>query len=106
MAPESNDSEGIMQTRESIRKKALLAILFAGGMLNSHVPALSDNKIESTDSVMQEIANNTEIAPELKAYYLLSIASRYLDGAERTAVEVQFRSVTTRYSQWKLTDSE
>lgn len=35
-----------MPIRKLTRRKALLAILFAGGMLNSQVPALSDNNTD------------------------------------------------------------
>ncbi len=89
-----------------MRSKALLAIVFAGGLLNSQLPALSENKIKSTepvleseskstDSVIQQIADNASLTPEWKAFYLLLIASRYLNGDSETTVDAQFKSAAT-----------
>lgn len=64
---------------KSIRRKALLAILFVGGLLNSQLPALSDSKMESTDSVLDGIANNEKSATGARAFYLLKLASCYLN---------------------------
>jgi hypothetical protein len=82
------------------RKKALLAIAFAGGLLQSLQPALSENGYESTttetstaqsaptQSVVQQIAGDTAAPPEIRAYYLLSLAQDFLtnrgvDGGEQ-----------------------
>ena len=89
-----------------MRRKALLAIAFAGGMLNSQLPALSQSKIESTDSVIQQLANTEGMPPDCRAFYLLRIASSYLAGDERTAVEAQFRTVANQsgrdYAFWPI----
>jgi hypothetical protein len=79
--------------RKPARRKALLAIAFAGGMLNSQLPALSENKSDSTDSVVQQIANSTQLTTEVRAFFLLRLASRYIAGENRTALEAEFRPV-------------
>ena len=68
-------------------------------MLNSQLPALCESKSESTDSVIQQIANSTQISPEIRAYYLLRLASLYLAGGNRVAVETQFRRVVIEPSK-------
>jgi hypothetical protein len=75
----------LVPIRKPARRKALLAIAFAGGTLNSQLPALCESKSESTDSVIQQIANSTQITPEARAYYFLRLASRYLAGDDRAA---------------------
>jgi hypothetical protein len=84
--------------RKSMRRKALLAIAFAGGLFNSQLPALPQTKVDSTASVIQKIGNDTELQlePEDRAYYLLLIARSYLAGDSRDAVEAQFRTVVNQ----------
>jgi hypothetical protein len=96
----------LVPIRKPAGRKALLAIAFAGGMLNSQLPALSDSKSESTDSVIQQIANSTQITPEVRAYYLLRLASRYLAGDDRAVAEAQFKSVGSEPSRsWLFINS-
>ncbi len=87
-----------------MNRRALLAIAFAGSMLNSQLPALSENKIPSTDSVIQGIENNTRITPELRAFYLLALAGTYLDGDNRTVVEKLFRDYASERGSMQLTE--
>lgn len=81
-------------TQKTLRRKALLAIAFAGGLLNSD-PALckAEYKTESTDSIIQKIANDDEMQPELKAFYLLRLANELLSNAKRNIVEQQYTPV-------------
>jgi hypothetical protein len=78
--------------RKPARRKALLAIAFAGGMLNSQLPALSES-IESTDSVIHQFENSTAMPPEIRAFYLLSLARGYLAGGDQATVEAQYTPV-------------
>ncbi len=94
-----------MPTRKSTKRKALLAIVFAGGMLNSPLPALSENKVESTNSVIQGIDNNAQIEPEVKAYFLLKLASNMLDGSDWHTVEAQYRSFANAPSKIRSWES-
>ena len=81
-----------------------MAIAFAGGILNSQLPALSENKaesknrVESAESVIQRIKSNTESTPEFRAYNLLLIASRLLEGQRKTEVTAQFNPASTEQS--------
>jgi hypothetical protein len=80
------------------RSRALLAIAFAGGMLNPQLPALSENKAETTDSVIQQIVNSAQLSPEVRADNLLKLASGYLRGDNRTSLEASFGQVANQAS--------
>ena len=62
----------------SKHSKVTLAILFAGGMLNSSAPALSANQSAPANSLKLEIANNKQLTPALRAYKMLRFASQRL----------------------------
>jgi len=83
----------INDTKEKLpRRKALLAIAFAGGVLNSQLPVLSQPETPSvtTDSVVQGIENNSNMTAVIRAFYLLRFASLYLTNSNKSAVEAQF----------------
>jgi len=65
---------------------------FAGSLLSAQQTALSENKLETSDSVIRQITDETQITPEARAFYLLNLASCYLNGMSRAAVEAQFAS--------------
>lgn len=97
-----------MTTRKNVTKenstqrKALLAIAFAGGILNCSLPAISetDRKTESdSDSVIRQIANSTIMTPEVRAFYLLKLASVCLAGTKKGAAETQFATVANNQGQ-------
>jgi hypothetical protein len=75
-----------------MRRKAMLAIAFAGGILNPQLPAFTQGKLDRTNSVINEIVNDAQGSPEVRAFNLLSLASRYHTGGDRAALEAQFRS--------------
>lgn len=85
-----------MKTRNSEmkRKKTLLAIAFAGGMLNSQVTAFAEEP-RSTQTLIQNVENDSRMRPEVQAYYLLRISNSYLSNKDRTAVEAQYNSLHT-----------
>ncbi|HEY9774800.1 MAG TPA: hypothetical protein V6C81_13645 [Planktothrix sp.] len=69
-----------------IEKKVWLAIAFAGGMLNAQ-PAMCDQESNSTRSVIEQVDEDTQVVPEVRAYYLLRLADCYLNlGGESTAL--------------------
>lgn len=78
-----------VRNNESTRKKALLAIAFAGGMLNSQLPAFPETKVNASDSIEQKIAKNTNIAPEIRALYLLRVAREYVNNIKKSEVETR-----------------
>lgn len=81
-----------MASKNELHRKALLAAAFAGVMLNSQMPALSENNLESDDSVIQQIAKDAEYPPEVRAYDLLCLAASYLRGNDKSKVDTQYRS--------------
>ena len=54
------------------------------------VYADADEKLASNDSVISQIANDTQVEPAMRAYYLLKLASLYLVGGDRSEVERPF----------------
>lgn len=60
----------IKRKRESYGKKALAALMFAGGLIASTQAAFSEGKVAIDDTTIQKIAE-TRITPEGRAYHLL-----------------------------------
>lgn len=86
---------------KSQRRKALLSIAFASCIICSPIPAFSEEKGESAESVEQKILRNTQLTPELRALFLLNIARDYLNGSSKVQVERRHSSsATTRNSWW------
>lgn len=77
-------------SKKIVQSKALLAILFAGSFLNSQLPAACQEKAKSTGSATQQIANQSQLSPEVRAYYLLMLADGYLAGNDRAVLQLQF----------------
>jgi hypothetical protein len=81
------------------RRKALIAIVFAGGMLNSEqLPVYSQSKSKSSELTMQRIANESGLSTSNRAYDLLRLANAYLTERSRVKVEAEFRSVSSHES--------
>jgi hypothetical protein len=74
----------------STRSRALIAIAFAGGFLNTHLPTHAYGSSESSNSTISEISNSTNITPEWKAQWLLRLASEYLISQDAFAVEAKY----------------
>ncbi len=89
------------QIRELKRKKALLAIIFASGVLNTQLPVFSESETQSTDSIIEQLANSTTISPEIRAYSLLSLARSYLKGGDRTKTEAAFANIISAPTHFK-----
>lgn len=66
-----------MQMNRTARNKALLALAFTGGIVSTRLPAPAEEKNESSDTAIQQIVKSSA-SPEIKAYYLLSLADGYL----------------------------
>ncbi|MEZ4535085.1 MAG: hypothetical protein R3D26_08800 [Cyanobacteriota/Melainabacteria group bacterium] len=83
-----------MSKRESVKKRALMALLVAGGMLGSapggyaapKAGAVSKSQLE----LVKTIAENQKISSELRAYYLIQIARSALQGMDGGALEKQY----------------
>ena len=76
-----------------MNKRALLAIAFTAGLLSSPSAIFAANKDETTDSVVQKIVSNAQMTPEVRAFYLLKIASVSLAGDSKTNVAAQYAAV-------------
>lgn len=72
-----------------MRKKALLAIAFAGGLISPLPPAIAKETIKHKSAV-EQFATSTMNFPEQHAYRLLELAMRCLDGADCASVEAEF----------------
>ena len=80
-----------MKARNSERKrrKALLAIAFASGILSSPLPAFPEFTLEASNSIEQKIVKNTKVTPEIRALYLLQLAREYLSNIEKSEIETR-----------------
>lgn len=79
---------------ESARQRALMVILVAGGFL-SGAPAVYSVPNESAVSekqleLVQKIAENRQISPEVRAYFLIRIARSILKGTDEETLEQQY----------------
>ncbi len=81
------------------RRSALLAVAFASGLLSSPVPAHAEDKTESVDSVIQRIQNSPESTPDFRAFNLLLLANRLLEGATNLAGEFSTASTAQGFRQ-------
>ncbi|MDR3617421.1 MAG: hypothetical protein P4L53_27950 [Candidatus Obscuribacterales bacterium] len=81
-----------MQFKKPIRTQTLLAVAFAGGLLNSQLPAWPQAKSVASDSVIQRIANSAQLQHERRAYELLYLATAYLARASVAAAEKQYKA--------------
>jgi hypothetical protein len=82
----------MVQFRKPVRTKTLLAVAFAGGLLNSQLPAWSQGKSSASDSVIKQIANSAQIQHEKRAHELLYLATAYLTSASAAAAEKQYKA--------------
>lgn len=70
-----------------MQRKALVAIAFAGAMLNGslELPAKSESN-STAESVIEQIATDTEEFPEIRAHRLLGIANTLLEGKSKADI--------------------
>ena len=73
-----------------MRKKALLAIAFAGGLVGPLLPAVESASVGPKYSAITQYEQSSKGTPEAKAYYLLGMVFRYLAGASVDTVENQY----------------
>lgn len=72
-----------------MRKKAVLAIAFASGLIGPLQLAIANDSIKHK-SVVEQFATSTMNSPEQRAYQLLQLAMRCLYGADCASVEAEF----------------
>lgn len=72
-----------------MRKKAVLAIAFASGLIAPLQPAIARESIQYKTAV-EQFATSTMNSPEQRAYQLLLLAMRCLDGADCASLEAEF----------------
>ncbi|MBI1269280.1 hypothetical protein GC174_02485 [bacterium] len=84
-----------MSSKKSVRRRALMTILLAGGMLGGGPGAFSAPKAGAVSKSQLELVNkivvNQNISLELRAYYLIQIARSALQGVDAGALEKQYR---------------
>lgn len=84
-----------MSSKKSVRRRALMALLVAGGMLGSGPGAFSAPKAGAVSKSQLELVNkivgNQNLSSELRAYYLIQIARSALQGVDGGALEKQYR---------------
>ncbi|MGD9683368.1 MAG: hypothetical protein AB7W16_19555 [Candidatus Obscuribacterales bacterium] len=73
-----------------MRKRALLAVAFAGGLLNCQLPVLAEPVSEPADSVIQKFANSTQSSPEVRAFWMLKLAAAYLGASSKSEVDARY----------------
>lgn len=88
--------------KRHLKGKTLVAVVFAAGLLQTQMPANSTDSVKSTElrsatetdeSVIQKIANNAEMSPEIRSYFLLQLAQAYLANNEQKHVNHDFNSL-------------
>ena len=92
-----------MLEKTLLGRTAMLAIMFAAGMTDSQIQALATQPVDEQVSVMQSIAGNRAMQPEVRAYYLLQLAKGYLQLADIKATQDRFRfagSATRLSRRW------
>lgn len=78
------------------RKNALLAVLFAAGLLNAQFPGIAQDKPPTVETVIEGIANFHEATNEYRAYNLLLLANCLLNGDSQSHVVDLFSGVATQ----------
>jgi hypothetical protein len=86
------------------QKKALLAIVFASSLLNAHLPvsAANESKSESHSLIGQKIANNSHLSPEIRAFFLLTLARDYLAGCDKKDLEARFSELANQTKAFQI----
>ena len=83
-----------MSKKDLARQRALMAILVAAGLLSStqtvysapNESAVSERQLE----LVKKIAENRQISPEVRAYFLIRIARSILKGTDEETLEQQY----------------
>lgn len=81
------------KSRKAVRSKAIVAMIFAGGLLNSTLPAVSEESVLLDDAVILQLSNDYSLSSPARAYYLLKLAEAYLDDADRSKTDLQYSQV-------------
>lgn len=81
-----------VRNNESTRKKALLAIAFAGSLISSQPLEVVAKDVELTPALIQQLTTNAPLTPELKAYHLLRLADAYLTAFPAEFLESEFKN--------------
>lgn len=88
-----------------MRSKTILALAFASGLIYPQVPAHSQNAPEpkfkyAAKLVIKDFVTDSQGPAELKAYNLLLIARRLLDGADLGTVSSEFSGTAFSNETW------
>lgn len=83
-----------MVIKNTKKKEVFLAIVFASGLLNSQLPALSETSENQKTSAIEKLANITSAKPDTRAFYLLLLAHSYIAEENRDKVDDQYNTIT------------
>jgi len=92
-------------SKNLVRRRAIAAAIFAGAIISSQNTAWSKNnaELEGNGTLIQQIASDTEITPEVRAYHLLQLADHYIsDKTKATAEQLFDGSGTQKVKGWRL----
>ncbi len=81
-----------------LRRKALLAVIFAASVIGSDQATASERNVESTESIVQQLTNHSQAKPEMRALYLFIVANHLLNGSSKAQMEAQFGPVVNSRS--------
>jgi hypothetical protein len=94
----------IKPDKENRSKKSLIAIAFASGILFPQISLSADNNSNSTnitaaqDSVIAQLSTNQDLSPEVRAYYLLRVATDFLIGTETQSINARYANLRDNLS--------
>jgi hypothetical protein len=91
--------------KKLIRRRAMAAAVFAGAIvsLQNLVMSKDDAGLAANGALVQQIASDTEITHEVRAYHLLQLADHYLSDKTRALAEQLFKSDGTKRPRgWRL----
>lgn len=80
-----------------MKNKALLAIAFAGSLLNNAPAAIAGDPVVKTDGVEKNIVQSSRIGSRGKALLLLLMAADYLEGIDKVFVQQTYAHEIDRY---------
>lgn len=101
---EKEPMKKIKPDKENRSKKSFIAIAFASGILLPQISLSADNNHNSTnitaaqDSVIAQLSTNQDLSPEVRAYYLLRVATDFLIGTETQSINARYANLRDNLS--------
>ncbi|MCA9817678.1 MAG: hypothetical protein H6677_10605 [Candidatus Obscuribacterales bacterium] len=86
-----------MSKKRAIKRRALMAILLAGGLVNTPVPVSAlpeSNPGDSDKQIFEKVARNTRLPSSERAYHLLLVAGALLNGSSSDELAKNYKQYT------------